>query len=233
MRMAGEGKKSTQMSEIASQTGGLWLPWPVLLWFWPLPTPAVMPRPLWCQPKHTAAQKLPWPKVNHPGWTGFNQCVSLNRLLRKPHKCWIGSVRGAGGKAALPPKQVPGKPPAQFFQESTTAALQASARTISITMLPLQTQNKLLLGTFQLLVSGGKCLGPIAFTEGCLFSAAFRFCCSNRLLFGVFFCEYCSQHFQLPPFKHNSLSSKQCVPVHSFCIRWYTRHLQCKTSTRT
>lgn len=57
---------------------------------------------------------------------------------------------------ALPHKQVLGKPSAQLFQESTTAALQASERTISITMLLLQTQNKLLLSPCQLLSSGGK-----------------------------------------------------------------------------
>lgn len=80
-------------------------------------------------------------------------------------------MQGVGGKAgwhplaldqikqqpALPHKEVLGKPSTQFFQDSTTAALQASERTISIIMLLLlQTQNKLLLSPCQLLSSGGK-----------------------------------------------------------------------------
>lgn len=239
--MAGEGKKSTQMSEIASQTAGPWQPRPVLQW---VLTPSYTSRGAHdlcgASPSTPQLRSCPGQKwTTLAGLLSINVCLwtdswgGLTNAERAPFEGQGDVCRAQEARQPLPPKQVLGKPPAQFFQDSTTAALQASARTISITMLPLQTQNKLLLSTCQLLSSGGKCLVPIAFTEGCLFSAPFRFCCSNRLLFGFFSREYCSQSFPLPRSKHSSFSSKYRVPVHSFCLRWYTRYLQCKAPTRT
>lgn len=87
-------------------------------------------------------------------------------MLRGVGRCMQGLGEKAGlhppaldqikHQSALPHQQVLGNPSAQFLQQSTTGALQASESTISITMLLLQTQNKVLLSPCQLVSSGGK-----------------------------------------------------------------------------